>query len=106
LRSMGTGMKRLTRAEQGQTWPMKGLQEARVGRLAESRPEQKEDYGRDGSNSWAGEKNPRLGLLLLLDARSAFTRLLLILWLSLRRRLGWGLWVGRDGGLRGTHTEC
>ena len=32
LRSVGTGMKRLTRAEQGQTRSMKGLQETGVGR--------------------------------------------------------------------------
>ena len=32
LRSVGRGMKRLTRAEQGQTWPMKCLRQARVGR--------------------------------------------------------------------------
>ena len=32
MRSVERGMKRLTRAEQGRTWPMKGLQEARVGR--------------------------------------------------------------------------
>ena len=32
LRSVGTGMKRLTRAEQGQTWSMRRLQETRVGR--------------------------------------------------------------------------
>lgn len=32
LRSVGIGMKRLTRAEQGQTWSMKRLQETRVGR--------------------------------------------------------------------------
>jgi len=42
-------MKRLTRAEQGRTWSMKRLRETRVGRSAESRLEQKEDYGRDAS---------------------------------------------------------
>jgi len=39
-------MKRLTRAEQGRTWSMIGLRETKVGRLAESRLEQEEDYGR------------------------------------------------------------
>jgi hypothetical protein len=42
-------MKRLTRAEQGRTRSMRRLQETGVGRLAESRLEQKEDYGRDAS---------------------------------------------------------
>ena len=58
LRSVGRGMKRLTRAEQGQTWSMKCLHETRVGRLAESRLEQKEDYGRDASEEAGGGKEP------------------------------------------------
>lgn len=32
MRSVGCGMKRLTRAEQGQMWPMKCLRQAKVGR--------------------------------------------------------------------------
>ena len=32
LRSVGDGMKRLTRAEQGQTWSMTRLRKTRVGR--------------------------------------------------------------------------
>ncbi len=32
LRSVENGMKRLTRAEQGRTWSMRGLRETRVGR--------------------------------------------------------------------------
>ena len=51
-------MKRLTRAEQGRTWSMKGLRETRVGRSAESRLEQEEDYGRHTSNVTPGWRNP------------------------------------------------
>jgi hypothetical protein len=40
-------MKRPTLAEQGQTWSMSRLLETKVGRKAESRLKQKEDYNRD-----------------------------------------------------------
>jgi hypothetical protein len=60
LSSMGRGMKRLTHAEQGQTWSsFRCLHQTRVGCSAESRLEQKEDYGRDESNMIQGRKTSR-----------------------------------------------
>ncbi len=54
LSSVEIGMKRPTHAEQGRTWPLTRLHQTRVGCLAESRLEQKEDYGRDVSQMALG----------------------------------------------------
>lgn len=48
------GVKRLTRAEQGQTGACEFLPEVRVGRIAKSRLEQKEGYGRHVPPSFLG----------------------------------------------------
>ncbi len=65
LSSVGRGMKRLTHAEQGQTWSFRCLHQTRVDCIAEFRLEQKEDYGRDVSNISSGRKTSAPGCVLI-----------------------------------------